>query len=70
MHMYIYIHTYLLFQILFLYRLLQNIEYSSLCSIVLVGYLILYIVVCLPHLSPWVTANLFSMSVSLFLFCT
>ena len=67
--MYIYIHTYLLFQILFLYRLLQNIEYTSLCYTVLVGYLILYIVVGPAHLYPWVTANLFSMSVSLLLFC-
>ena len=28
---YIYIYIYILFQILFSYRLLQNIEYSSLC---------------------------------------
>ena len=45
---YIYIHTYILFQILFPYRLLQDIEYSSLCYTVGPYWLsILYIVVCI-----------------------
>ena len=35
----IHIHVSILFQILFPFRLLQNIEQSSLCYIVLVGYL-------------------------------
>ena len=29
--LYIYVYIYILFQIIFFYRLLQNIEYSSLC---------------------------------------
>ena len=42
------INIYILFQILFPYRLLQNIEYSSLCYIVGSCWLsILYIVVCI-----------------------
>ena len=50
-HIYVYIHTceYIsLFQILFPYRLLENIEHSSLCYTVGLCYLsILYIVVCI-----------------------
>ena len=43
----LYIHMYF-FQILFPYRLLQNIEYSSLCCIVGLCWLsILYVVVCI-----------------------
>ena len=43
----IYIYIYILFQILFPYRLLQNIECSSLCCTVGASWLsILYIVVC------------------------
>ena len=72
----------ILFKILFPYRLLQDIELSSLCYTV--GPCcspILYIVVCMYTLiptsyfipplplSPLVTINLFSMSVGLFLFC-
>ena len=75
---YTYRHTHILFQILFHYRLLQGIEYSSLYYIIGPCCLsMLYIVVCicwsqipnlsLPHLSPLVTINLFSMCVSLFL---
>ena len=46
-YMCIYIHIDILFQILFHYRLLQDIEYSSLCCTVGPGCLsILYIVVC------------------------
>ena len=37
---YIYIYIYILFQILFPYRLLQNIELSSLCSIL---YMVVWI---------------------------
>ena len=66
------------FHIPFHYGLLHDIEYSSLCSTTGPCCLsILYIIVCIPnshsipplppsHLS---TASLFSMSVSLFLFC-
>ena len=78
-----FIHTYIsvLCQILFHYRLLQDIEYSSLCYTVGPFYLsTLYIVVCIcqsqtPNLSlpdplsPLVTISLFSVSVNLFLFC-
>ena len=42
------IKTYILFQILFSYRLSQNIEYTSLCCIVTVGYLF-YISVQFSH---------------------
>ena len=68
-------YMYILFQILFHYRLLQDIEYSSLCYTVGPFLSILYIAVCIcqsqiPNLSlppsPLVTINLFSMSVSLF----
>ena len=76
----IHIHVSILFQILFPFRLLQNTEQSSLCYTVGPCRLsILNIVVCtcqsqspnlsLPQLSPLVTLSLFSMSVSLFLFC-
>ena len=76
-----YVYIYILFLVLFHYRLLQDIEYSSLCYTVGPCCLsILYIYYCvyfnpkfliypfLP-LSPLVTISLFSMSVSLFLFC-
>ena len=74
------IYTYIPFQFLFYYRLLQDIEYSSLCYTVGSCCLpSLYIIVCicssqtpnlsLPCLSPLVTVSLFSMSVNLFLFC-
>jgi len=77
---YIYIYIYIHFQILFLYKLLQNIEYSSLCYTIDPCWLsTLYILVCiyesqppslsLSPLSPLVTISLFSMSVGLFLFC-
>ena len=47
-YIYIVIHIYILFQILFHYRLLQNTEYSSLCYTVGPCCLpILYIVVCI-----------------------
>ena len=71
-------YIYIFFQILFPYRLLQNIECSSLCYIVGPCWLfILYIVVCIcqfqtPNLLlpplPLVTLKLFSISVGLFLF--
>ena len=75
-YIYIHTHTHILFQILFPYRLLQNIEYSSLCSTVGPCWLpILYIAVynclsqtsnlSLPPLSPLVTISLYSMSVGL-----
>ena len=69
----------LLYQILFLCRLLQNTDYSSLCYRVGPGWLsVLYTAVCecypqvpnlsLPfHLSPLITIGLFSVSVSLLL---
>ena len=71
--------VYTLFQILFHYRLLQNIEYSSMCYTVRPCCLsVLFIVECichsqapnlsLPLFSPLVTINLLSISVSLFLF--
>ena len=74
------VYIYILFQILFHYSLLQDIEYSSLCYAVEPSCLsILYLVVCISvnsklliYPSPpssLVTINLFSMSVSLFLFC-
>ena len=48
----IYIHVSILFQILFPFRLLQNIEQSSLCYTVGLSWLsILYIVVCV-HVNP------------------
>ena len=67
------IYIYLLFQIIFHYRLLQDIECSSLCHTVGPCCLsILYRVVCIcypcSHLSPLVTINLFSISVNLTLF--
>ena len=47
-YMYTYVYTSILFQILFHYRILQNIEYSSLCYIVGPCWLsISYIVVCI-----------------------
>ena len=73
----------ILFQILFHYRLLQDIEYSS-CAIsrlLLFIYFIYSSVYSIyrinlkfpiypsPPLSPLVAISLFSMSVSLFLFC-
>ena len=66
------------FQIIFHYSLLQDIEYGFLCYTVgSCGLSILYIEVCfckakipnLPPLSLLVTLNLFSMSMSLFVFC-
>ena len=77
----IHIHVSILFQIIFLFRLLQNTEQSSLCYTVGPCRLsILKIAVCtlsvpnsqsIPptHTSPLVTLNSFSKSVSLFLFC-
>ena len=74
-----YIHISILFQILFPYRLLPS--NIILCYTVGPYYLsILYIAMCisqsqspnlslLPHISPLVTMNLFSKSLSLFLFC-
>ena len=70
----------ILFQILFPFRLLQNIGQSSLCYAVGPGWLsVLNIAVCrcqsqtpiYPSPSPFppVTINSFSKSVSLFLFC-
>ena len=70
----------ILFHILFYYGLLQDIEYSSLrCTVGFCVIFALYIVVCMCQsqvpsltlhiLSPSVTVNLFSMPVSLFLFC-
>lgn len=45
---YIYTHIYVIFQIVFLYRLIQNIEYSSLCNTVRSYRLsVLYTVVCI-----------------------
>ena len=72
----IHIHVSIVFQILFLFRLLQNTEQSSLCYTVGPCLLsILNIVVCTcqsqtpsPGLFPPVTINSFSKSVSLFLF--
>ena len=76
----LYIH--ILFQIVFPYSLVQNIEYIFLCCVVNPCWLsILYTVVCIclfqfpnfsfPHtLSSLVTISLFSMSVHLFLSCT
>ena len=69
----IHTHTHILFH----YRLLQDTEYSSLCYTVNPYCLpVLYIVVCtcsklLIYLSPipLIIVSLFSMSVSLFLFC-
>ena len=79
MYIYIHTHTYILFQILFPYRLIIKIGYSSLCYTVGSCWLfILYIVVYVhPKLiiypsstpSPFVTVSLFSISVGLFLFC-
>ena len=75
------IHTYILFQILFPYRLLWVIEYSSLCYVVGPCWLsILYVVMCIcslqtpnwslpqPH-SLLITKTLLSMSVCQFLLC-
>ena len=71
-------HTYIFFfQILFPHRLLQNIEYNSLCYTVSLYWLsILYILLCVfvnaklliypfpsPQLSPLETISLFSMYV-------
>ena len=63
--------TYILFHILFHYGLSQDIEYSFLnCAVGPCCLSILYVIVYLPHpASPLVTINLFSMSVSLCLFC-
>ena len=46
-YIYINIYTYVLFQILFHYRLLQDTEYSSLCYTVGPCLPILYTVVCI-----------------------
>ena len=52
-YIYIYIYICILFQILFPYRLLQNIEYSLLCYTVGPCWLsILYIVVCIYYSQP------------------
>ena len=76
-HFRVYI-IYILFQILFHYRLLQDIKYSPLCYTVgLYCLSILFIAVWVsviklliypPHLPSLLTVTLFSMSVSLFLF--
>ena len=65
------IYTYTLFQILFHYRLLQDTEYSSLCYIVGPSYLSTYpkLLICPSLPSSSVAISLFSMSLSLFLFC-
>ena len=72
------IYMYLLFQILFPYKLLQDTEYSSLCYAVGACWLpILFYILCVnprliiypSPLSALVTIILFSMSVGLFLFC-
>ena len=76
----IHIHVSILFQILFPFRLLQNIEQNSLCYIVGPCWLsVLNIAVwtcqsqisklSLPCLPLLVTISSFSKSVSLFLFC-
>ena len=77
------IHVFILFQITFLFRLLENIEQGSLCYTVGPCWLsILNVAVCThqsqtpnsslpaaaPHLSPLVTISLFAKLVSLFLF--
>ena len=72
-----------LFLILFPFRLLQNIEPSSLCYIVDTCWLSIYLfkiqwyvpvnprlpIYSRSHLFPWVTVSLLSKSMSLFLFC-
>ena len=77
----IYVSIYLsFFKFFFYYRLLHVIEFSSLCYTVGSLLFIIYIVMFIgspqipnlslpPLLSPLVTVSLFSMSVSLFLFC-
>ena len=72
------IHISVLFQILFPFRLLQNIEFPVLYSRSLLVIYFKYGSVCMsipnsqgippPHLSPLVTISLFSKSVSLFAF--
>ena len=75
---YIYIYS---FSDYFLLQIIKNIEYSSLCYTVGPCWLFILYIECVyvnpnfliypsPHpLSPLVTVSLFSMSVSLFLFC-
>ena len=78
----IYIHTHIhrererFFQILFHYRFIQDTKYSSLCSLVglccfvsLNLKLLIYLSSLPCPLFPLVTIRLFSMSVSLLLFC-
>ena len=43
---YIYTHTYILFQIIFPYRLLQDIEYSSLCYFIVPCCLCIVVCIC------------------------
>jgi len=68
-------HIFNLFQILFPYRLLQNIEYRRSCSVIYFLYwLCVYVHLKLlmypsAQSSPLVTISLFSNCVSLFLFC-
>ena len=68
-------HIFNLFQILFPYRLLQNIEYRRSCSVIYFLYwLCVYVHLKLlmypsAQNSPLVTISLFSNCVSLFLFC-
>ena len=72
-----YKYIYIVFHILFYYGLSQEIEYSSLCSKVgLCCLSILNVIVCIcqpqipsPPSSPLTITSLFSLSVSLFLFC-
>ena len=80
MHVCVYTHTYIererFFQIPFHYRFIQDTKYSSLCSIVglccfvsLNLKLLIYLSSLPSPLFPLVTIRLFSMSVSLLLFC-
>ena len=72
----LYVHIFLDY---FPYRLLQDIEYSSLCSTISLCCLsVLYTVVCIcqshshlsiPHSLPPLVTMLVFMSISLFLFC-
>ena len=78
-YIYVCMYTHILFQVIFHYTLLQDIEYSSLCYTMGPYWLSsLYIVVCICYSetsilslppSPLVTVSLLSMSVCLFLFC-
>ena len=62
---------YITSQVLFHYRLLQDTEYSSLCYIVGPSCLSIYpkLLICPSFPSSLVAISLFSISLSLFLFC-